>query len=117
MPAADLLQPQQLQMFMKPSELKDVRFGDLYDAGLGRDVALDSLRQQKLYESDNHDGPYGRLTDEITANGVETPVRVVHQTKGPRLMDGHHRYFVQERREQQGEEVYLPVRHDEGWRP
>jgi hypothetical protein len=77
------------------------------------------IRAVKLETADGEyeEDPEGPLTDRIMRDGVQEPLRVVHRGQRSTLIDGHHRFFVQERRESAGEEVYLPLRHDEGWRP
>ena len=103
------LNPRQLQMFMKPSELKaqpGFEFGD----GMG--MSEGALREWKLSEADHGTGWSGEITKSVESEGVRNPIEVAHTPgAGSELLDGHHRYFVQERREQAGEEVYLPVEH------
>lgn len=112
------LNPRQLQMFMKPSELRAMPNFEFGDQVPGDSEA--SLRQWKLAEADDGGRLIPGLTQRIERDGVKEPVKVVHAARfndeglrepSVRLGDGHHRYFVQERRERQGEEVYLPVIH------
>lgn len=121
------LQPaqfQQLQMFMKPSEVSAMpgfRFGDSRTSGFGEERDTEDLRTLKLYEADG--GSFRRggvgLATQIEEEGVKDPIALAHIDRNPvtgrehstRLANGHHRYFVQERREREGEEVYLPVAH------
>lgn len=123
------LQPaqfQQLQMFMKPSEMRampDFEFSDLVRSeDFTQDEDVEHLRSYKLGEADAGGEAGTRhpsLTNQILEEGVKTPVVMHHTPPNPmvgrgaasRLANGHHRFFVQERRERQGEEVYLPVGH------
>lgn len=109
------LQPQQfqqLQMFMKPSEIRSSHaFGDKRT-----NETVDDLAERKLREADRINyTPWSTerepLTDAIEREGVREPV-----TLDPdELADGHHRFFVADRQESRGKEVYLPVQHQEGW--
>lgn len=115
--------PQQLQMLMKPSEIvaqPNFVFGDLDES-----ESLEAMRRRKLDEADSGDQRWLKdkrtpLSEQVRTEGVREPL-TMHQgydrwgskPPGPLLADGHHRYFVQERRERQGEEVYLPVEHHE----
>lgn len=117
------LQPaqfQQLQMLMKPSEMQaqGVRFADMASDG-DPEVDLDILRQTKLQEAGRpiwkspteQQGP--SLARQMRDEGIRTPVSVWNQPGSKStLMDGHHRFFVAERWEDKGEEVYLPVEHE-----
>lgn len=117
MPAVN---PLQLQMFMKPSEVANLpgfNFSDSEELGLD-DAAL-SVRKLKEANRPGHPASLtgGTLRDEIVRHGVKNPVELYHSPTDQfgegevSLHEGHHRFFVQEHREQQGEEVYLPVEH------
>jgi hypothetical protein len=106
MTAADHLQPQQLQMFMRPSEMRQMdrfEFGDMIDY-----TSESAMMRDKLTDARENG-----LTRSIREKGVRDPVLIAHDRVGPVLFNGHHRFAVQDRRERAGIETYLPVEHDD----
>lgn len=128
MSAADNLQAhqyQQLQMFMTPKEFHaQVQPNDFHpDEGGDRDEVAGWSR--KLAES-NRPNYFGKntstLTESIRREGMREPVsvwfmdRAFNRSRGDDralLRNGHHRVAVQTERANNGEEVYIPVRHSD----
>lgn len=109
--------PLQLQMLMKPSEIRAMpTFSGFADETYYGDE--ETMWGHKLREADTEG-----LTQRIEDEGVKSPVEIDHGMHRERAITnhhgfivfghGHHRFAVQERREQDGEEVYLPVEHED----
>jgi len=104
MPASRHLNPDQLKLFMKPSEIKDT----ISDSVEG----LPTGSENHWYSKD--DAPLRRS---IASGGVKTPVILDHAitpqgiSEGFDMGNGHHRVENAHVLEEQGREIYVPVLH------
>lgn len=97
MSAGDHIQPQQLKMFMSPNEVMDEFW------------IAENAPERKLQQSMD-DGLY----DEISANGVQRPLRVVMSDNHtpPEVTNGHHRLFSQANIDP---DRLMPITYDRSW--
>lgn len=124
MAASDNLQPKQLQMFMRPHEIKEQMWpGDYEPAHDGPGAAgqkrLWNLKEQENWQND--------MDLRVEISGVLSPVDVVHghaplvgdpaghKASGkPVLSNGHHRVQAAATAERNtGRHYYVPVEHHE----
>jgi hypothetical protein len=114
MPAQDHLQPKQLQMFMRPKELKGLLTGSVDGSHSTGAVWLEK-------KSDN-EGTI--LSQSILQHGIRKPVVIKHSARGAKdtpgahaempftMGNGHHRVqAADDIEEQTGKHIYIPVVH------
>ena len=104
-----VLNPNQLQMLMKPSEIRRTLTGSV-DGSNTADPSVDWEEKKTTM-----------LKDSVAHNGVRSPVIIEHGNvgygsyEGGRTMgNGHHRVQAAKEIEDSGKEIYVPVIHTHG---
>lgn len=97
-----VINPNQLQMLMKPSEI--------------RNSLTHSVDYQYVEDptADWEEKKTTMLKDNIAKNGIKNPVILDHSYNGPGTVsmgNGHHRVQAAKEIEDSGKEIYVPVLH------
>jgi len=103
-----VINPNQLQMLMKPSEIRGMLKGSVDYV-----PTADPTRDWEGKAEDNKLG----LNESVAKEGVRNPVIIDHwqQVRGEPVMgNGHHRVQAAKELEDSGKEIYVPVLHVEG---
>lgn len=105
--------PNQLQLFMKPSELLSKVSGFADDPGgvSGSQFEGSGLQKYKLREaqdSGRYENVDESLYDNIKKHGVQSPI-VLMGSNGVKLGNGHHRLAAAHQLEKEGHDIVVPV--------
>lgn len=122
MAAKDHLQGEQLRMFMRPHEIKDM-IGSSEDMFYLHNPELTDEEQKQQETMPNlwafkrhHWGPWERLQKDVEKEGVKTPIEVGTPWRSSprfntyRMKEGHHRVIAAEMAEEAtNKEYYVPI--------
>jgi len=115
------MQPQQLQMFMTPSEVANLRANDFDDEPVESPSHMAERMQEYNDQEYGSNQPYRSDTENSwdylyrmreavdDKGGIEAPIHVMDDDKGDVLLDGHHRATVAMMRDS-----LVPVIHHAG---